>query len=169
MNLEPELIKQISITGAVAVLYFILRIIISKFNNRYAQNNNIRKDRAIQTNKIIHFVLTLLFIILIAAAWKLPFDEIFTYMLTLLTVVGIGLFAQWSILSNITASVILFFYYPYRIGEKVKIIDGDNSIIGIVKEISLFSIKIENDEGQTIFYPNNLAIQKPILFIKDVV
>jgi MscS family membrane protein len=166
--MSEEVIKQITITGGLSVLYFILRIIISRFNKRYAVKNRIRKDRAVQTNKIIHFVLTVIFSILIAIAWELPFDKIFTYMLTLLTVIGIGLFAQWSILSNITASVILFFYYPYRIGGKVKIIDGDNTIIGTVKNISLFSVKIENEEGQLISYPNNLAIQKPIVLLKDV-
>lgn len=161
-------IKQITITSGLTVLYFVFRIIISRFNKKYAVKNNIREDRAVQTNKIIHFVLTLIFSILIAIAWDLPFKDIFTYMLTLLTVIGIGLFAQWSILSNITASVILFFYYPYRIGGKVKIIDGDNTVIGTVKNISLFSVKIENEEGQLISYPNNLAIQKPIVLLKDV-
>lgn len=162
------LIKQISITSGLVVLYFVFRILISRFNRRYAVKNRIRKDRVIQTNKIINFILTLIFALLIAIAWDLPFEDIFTYMLTLLTVIGIGLFAQWSILSNITASVILFFYFPYRIGGKVKIIDGDNSVVGIVKNISLFSVKIENEEGQLISYPNNLAIQKPIVLLKDV-
>ena len=161
-------IKQITITGGLVVLYFILRIIISRFNKRYAVKNRIRKDRVVQTNKIINFVLTFIFIIIIAIAWEFEFEKVFTYMLTLLTVIGIGLFAQWSILSNITASVILFFYFPYRIGGKVKIIDGDNSIVGVVKNISLFSIKIQNEEGQMISYPNNLAIQKPIVLLKDV-
>ena len=162
------LIKQISITGGLVVLYFVFRILIGRFNRRYAVKNRIRKDRVIQTNKINNFILTLIFALLIAIAWDLPFEDIFTYMLTLLTVIGIGLFAQWSILSNITASVILFFYFPYRIGGKVKIIDGDNSVVGIVKNISLFSVKIENEEGQLISYPNNLAIQKPIVLLKDV-
>lgn len=166
--MSEEVIKQLTITGGLVVLYFILRIVISRFNKRYAIKNRIRKDRVVQTNKIIHFVLTLIFSILTAIAWDLPFENIFTYMLTLLTVIGIGLFAQWSILSNITASVILFFYYPYRIGGKVKIIDADNTVIGIVKNISLFSVKIENEEGQLISYPNNLAIQKPIVLLEDV-
>lgn len=166
--MSETVIKQITITGGITILYFILRIIISRFNKRYALKNRIREDRVVQTNKIINFVLTFIFIIIIAIAWEFEFEKVFTYMLTLLTVIGIGLFAQWSILSNITASVILFFYFPYRIGGKVKIIDGDNSIIGTVKNISLFSIKIQNEEGQMISYPNNLAIQKPIVLLEDV-
>ncbi|MFT7037240.1 MAG: MscS family membrane protein [Cyclobacteriaceae bacterium] len=166
--MSETVIKQITITGGITILYFILRIIISRFNKRYALKNKIREDRVVQTNKIINFVLTFIFIIIIAIAWEFEFEKVFTYMLTLLTVIGIGLFAQWSILSNITASVILFFYFPYRIGGKVKIIDGDNSIIGTVKNISLFSIKIQNEEGQIISYPNNLAIQKPIVLLEDV-
>ena len=163
--MPEQYIKQTVISAGIVASYFLLRFLISRFNNNYARKNNIQDDRAHQTNQIINFVLTVIFVVLIAIVWGFSFEGIITYMLTVLTVIGIGLFAQWSILSNITASVILFFYYPYRIGSKVKIIDGDNSVAGIVRNISLFSVKIENDEGQLVSYPNNLAIQKPIVLL----
>ena len=75
--------------------------------------------------------------------------------------------AQWSILSNITASVILFFYYPYEIGSYVTIYEGDNSITGKVVDITLFSVRLQLDTGDEIAYPNNLAIQKPIIQLKN--
>ncbi|MFY0651930.1 MAG: mechanosensitive ion channel [Cyclobacteriaceae bacterium] len=165
--MTEETIRQIAITTGLFIIYFMARFIISRFNRKYAAKHHIQDDRAVQTNKIINSILTLLFVILVAIVWEFSFEGIFTYMLTVLTVIGIGLFAQWSILSNVTSSVILFFYYPYRIGGKVKIMDGENSITGVVKNISLFSVKIENEEGQMVSYPNNLAIQKPIILIEE--
>jgi MscS family membrane protein len=76
--------------------------------------------------------------------------------------VGVGLFANWSMLSNITASIIIFFFYPYKVGESIKIIDGENSVEGTVMDITLFNIEIKTAEGRTVTYPNNLAIQKPM-------
>ena len=35
---------------------------------------------------------------------------------SLVTVFGVAFIAQWSILSNITASFLIFFVFPYRIG-----------------------------------------------------
>ena len=79
--------------------------------------------------------------------------------------VGVGLFATWSIVSNITASVILFFFFPFKEGSKVKIVDGDNSVEGTVHALSLFSIKIKLEDNTEIYYPNNLAIQKGIIHL----
>ena len=65
-------------------------------------------------------------------------------------------------LSNITSAIILFFEYPIKEGNKIKIQDGENTIEGEVVGLSLFNIEIKNNK-ETIFYPNNLAIQKAII------
>jgi small-conductance mechanosensitive channel len=69
--------------------------------------------------------------------------------------------------SNITAAVILFFFFPFKIGSSIKIIDGDHSVKGQVLGISLFSIRIELEDGSEVYYPNNLAIQKGIVYLKS--
>ena len=43
---------------------------------------------------------------------------------------------------------------------------SDNSITGEIVEISLFQIEILDEDGNTVLYPNNLFIQKPIMKIK---
>ncbi|MEQ6122330.1 mechanosensitive ion channel domain-containing protein [Reichenbachiella sp. MALMAid0571] len=164
--MTEEIIHQIGITAGVLVFYFITRFFITRFNKRYAVRNKIQKDRAILISKIINFILSLLFAVGIAIIWNFTFENFFVYLTSFFTILGIGLFAQWSILSNVTSALILFFYYPYRIGSKVKIIDGDNSITGIVRDITLFSVKIEDEDGHIISYPNNLAIQKPMASIE---
>jgi small-conductance mechanosensitive channel len=78
-------------------------------------------------------------------------------------VAGVALFAQWSILSNITASVILFFSFPFKIGSKIEIMDDKNSVTGIVEDITFFVIQIRTTNGNMVSYPNNLAIQKGII------
>jgi MscS family membrane protein len=69
-------------------------------------------------------------------------------------------------LSNITASIILFFYAPFKIGTRIEIIDHDHPIIGTVLDITWFSIQILSEDGNVISYPTNLAIQKPIKLLK---
>ena len=94
---------------------------------------------------------------------EVSFQGLSLYFASIFTVIGVALFATWSVLSNLTASVILFFFFPYRIGRKVKIIDGDNSIEGQIVDITLFHIKVETEDDRIVAYPNNLAIQKPIM------
>ena len=38
---------------------------------------------------------------------------------------GVAMFAQWSILSNITSGIILFFSFPFKIGDLILIHDKD--------------------------------------------
>jgi small-conductance mechanosensitive channel len=84
---------------------------------------------------------------------------------SLFAIVGVGLFASWSILSNLTCSVILMFSFPYKIGDRIRIVDGDNSIEGRVIDMTMFSIQLENDANDIVSYPNNLALQKPVIKI----
>jgi small-conductance mechanosensitive channel len=44
--------------------------------------------------------------------------------------------------------------------------DGDNSIEGRVIDITLFSVIISLPNQNKIYYPNNLAVQKPIITTK---
>ena len=79
-----------------------------------------------------------------------------------LEVLGVGFFAQWSLLSNLTASVILFFNHPVRIGSRIRILDKDFDLTGEVKDITGFYFFIETDKGETITFPNSLIMQKGI-------
>ncbi len=79
-----------------------------------------------------------------------------------LAFLGVALFAQWSLLSNATASIIVFFFFPYRVGNWVEIIDGDDTVIGKIKEITLFHVIMLDDEGAIVTYPNSMVFQKAV-------
>jgi small-conductance mechanosensitive channel len=84
-------------------------------------------------------------------------------------VIGVALFAIWSILSNITSGVILFFSFPYKIGDKIKIHDKDLPIEAIIEDIKAFHLHLRTLEGELITYPNNLILQKAVSLVeKDV-
>ncbi len=77
-------------------------------------------------------------------------------------ITGVALFAQWSLLSNITASLVIFFNFPARVGDKIRIMDKDDTVEGSIKEITLFQVELIDKEGNRIFYPNNLLLQRPV-------
>ena len=92
-------------------------------------------------------------------------DQILLFISSIFAVVGVASFAQWSILSNITAGIIIFFSYPFKIGDKIKIHDKDFPIEGEIDDIKAFYIILKSFDGETITYPNNLLIQKGISVI----
>jgi small-conductance mechanosensitive channel len=107
-------------------------------------------------------LLSILAIIGFVLIWGVDKKAIFLTVSSITTVVGVAMFATWSILSNITAGVILFFFFPFRIGDTIKIHDKDFPIEAEIDDINAFHVFLITAEGEKITYPNNLLLQKGI-------
>ncbi len=168
-DLIPQLAEyiQIVLSAILVIAFLIARAIAQRLIARHAQKHNLKTSRMLYTKKFFNSLIAAIILILLAITWDVNFRGLSIYFASLVTVLGVALFAQWSILSNITASVILFLYYTYKIGGEVKIIDGDDSIRGRIIDITLFYMRIEIEDGSIISYPNSLALQKPILQYDD--
>lgn len=76
------------------------------------------------------------------------------------------MFAQWSILSNITAGIVLFFSMPFRIGDEIEIIDKDHPIKATIENVLTFTIHLRREEGDLVIMSNTQFLQK-VISIKD--
>ncbi|MGY0392673.1 mechanosensitive ion channel domain-containing protein [Bizionia sp. KMM 8389] len=94
------------------------------------------------------------------------FEEIALVFSSLFAVIGIALFAIWSILSNITSGIIMFFNFPYKVGDKIFIHDKDFPIEAIIEDIAAFQLHLRLNNGDLVTYPNNLILQKPVTLLK---
>lgn len=162
-----EHLEWISISIVVILIYLISRKIIKRLVHRHGTKHDFDKSRMLYISKITGLANSIVFGILLGFVWEISLSGLSLYFASIFTVVGVALFAHWSILSNLTASVVLFFFFPYRIGSHIRIQDGDNSIEGLILDIKMFYIEIELEDGQIASYPNNLAIQKPSLQKKE--
>lgn len=165
MNTLEELrlmypIFQIIASLVIIGMYFMLKYIFKKIIFNRAIQQNFDPARSVYVRKMISFLIFVIGMTLAGVVWGVSLRGLSFYIASFITVVGVGLFANWSIISNITASVILFFFFPLKIGSKIRIVDGSNAVEGEVLNISLFSIKIKDTEGHHVYYPNNLIMQK---------
>lgn len=112
--------------------------------------------------KIVHLFIFILLIVGMIAIWGVDPQQLFLFLTSILTILAIGFVAQWSILSNITASLILFFNHPIHIGGWIKIVDKDLPIEGTVENITLFFMYIRTAEGELLSVPCNMVLQKTI-------
>lgn len=151
--------------GVVVVSYIIFRL-LKKLLNNFSKRKSVTLKRIYYIEKVFEILIILITAIVLIFIWSVDIKSITLIASSFFAIVGVALFAQWSILSNITASIIIFFSFPARVGDKIKVVDGDNSLEGTIKEISLFQIELIDDEYNVIFYPNNLLLQKPVVKIK---
>lgn len=158
-------IYSIGLSIGAFLLLVILRKISSQVVLRRALEYSFDMARSEFIIRIIRVSINISFLIALGIIWEVSLKGISLYLASLITILGVGLVANWSIVSNITASLILFFFFPFKIGSRVKILDGDNSVQGTVLNLSLFSINLELEDGTEAFYPNNVAIQKGIIHL----
>ncbi|WP_338359308.1 mechanosensitive ion channel domain-containing protein [Yeosuana marina] len=157
-----EIIKTIILFLFFIILNFILKKIIKGIGKRSSIN-------IARVNLITRYVtVTLLLIVLLIEAIILGVEpnQITLVFSSVFAVVGIGLFAIWSILSNITSGVIMFFSFPYKVGDKIMIHDKDFPLEAIIEDIGAFQLHLRLDDGNLVTYPNNLMLQKAVTLVK---
>ena len=101
-------------------------------------------------------------ITILSIIWGVDQDRVLVFLSTILTILGVAFFAQWSIISNITSTLIIFFNHPVRIGDSLTIMDKDFQIEGKLSDIGIFFIVIKTNENKKITIPSNVFIQKMI-------
>ena len=151
----------------VGLIYILLRVIFQKLVLKYAKLNEVLEHRTHLILKYIRLLLGILAILSIVIIWGVKKEQIFLFISSVFAVVGVASFAQWSILSNITAGIIIFFSYPFKIGDTIKIHDKDFPVQGEIDDIKGFYIVLKSSTGEFITYPNNLLMQKGISILKN--
>ncbi len=160
-------LKEEIATGIVLITVVLLRIIVTKAVRSYTKKHAGIEKRTNLVIKYIHLLISILAIISLIVIWGVQSDDILITLSSIATVVGVAMFAQWSILSNITSGIILFFSYPFKIGDVIKIHDKEFPIEGEIIDINAFHTDLNTADGERIIYPNSLLLQKGITIIKS--
>lgn len=159
---QSELIYTAILLAVLLIFRYILQVIIKRIGRKSGINEA-------RTNLIVRYATVALFLIasliesFILGAEPRELALVFS---SVFAVIGIALFAIWSILSNITSGVIMFFAFPYKVGDKIQIHDKDFPVIAIIEDITAFQVILRMDDGDLVTYPNNLILQKAVTLLK---
>jgi len=163
---QDELILSLIVLGLFLILWLILRIGLKKIGKK----SNINVARV---NLIIRYTSVTLFLIGIlieAFVFGVQFKDLTVVFSSVFAVIGIAMFAVWSILSNVTSGIIMFFSFPYKVGDKIMIHDNDFPTEAIIEDIRAFHLHLRLDNGDLVTYPNTLILQKAVTLVqKDAI
>ena len=153
-------------TIVVIILAGAVQLFFNKVIGRTLKKHNFTKQRRRVIVRITNLMILISVIVIISGLWGVNTTSLLAYSTTILSVIGIAFFAQWSILSNITASLILFFNHPMQIGNNVSIIEKDFTIEGQIEDISFFFMHIKTTDGENLTMPTSMVLQR-IVIVKD--
>lgn len=154
-------------TAVVFLFMIILRLLSRSAISRSLRKFNFSYQRRKLIVKLINFLVVLLGLLAIIGIWGIDQQDLFIFLSSLVTVLGIAFFAQWSLLSNITSGLILFFNHPLKLGDEIKVHDKDYPIQGKVKDIGYYFVHIETIEGEKLTIPNSVLVQKMVSIIDE--
>ncbi len=147
----------------ILIAYRLLKKIANRAILNLAEAKGVSKARLSFIQRCFNVAFLFLFASLFAIVTGIGYGDVSLFLSSIFAVLGVAFIAQWSILSNITASFLIFFVFPYRVGDRIKVVDKDEDISGEIQEIRMFHVLIKHDNGNLITYPNNLMLQKAVL------
>ncbi len=148
------------------VVLLILRIILKKTVRNFAKKIERLEHRTGLIMKHVDFAVFFLIVLGLILIWGVDFRNLGLVMSSVFAVIGIAFFAQWSILSNVTSGVIMFFTFPYKIGDYIKIHDKEMPCEGIIEDIKTFHIILHTANNEIITYPNSMMLQKGVSIVR---
>lgn len=165
-NYQTELI----VSGFVLLFLLLVRFISHILIRKIGRKSGINDARIKLISRYVTVTLFLIALIIETFVFGTELKELGLIFSSVFAVIGIGLFAVWSILSNITSGIIMFFSFPYKVGDKIKIHDQDFPIEAIIEDIRAFQLHLRLDNGDLVTYPNNLILQKAVTLVqKDAI
>jgi len=167
-NHHNELIYSLVVFIVILILKFLFSAAVRKVSK-------ISDFNPVRTNLILKFInigLTIIALVALTLVWSVNYKDLGVMLSSVFAIIGVALFAQWSILSNITAGVIIFFSFPFKIGNTIRILDKEltnpNSTeldSFVIEDIRAFHLHLRRNNGEILTYPNNLVLQKGVILI----
>ncbi|MDL2266095.1 mechanosensitive ion channel family protein [Parabacteroides sp. OttesenSCG-928-G21] len=167
MQVIEEYLPQIIATVVAIILLPVSKYVFNKLVIQYGLFVQKSEARMLQVKQLISILLNILFLFTLIVIWGVEPQNLLLGVSSVFAVIGVAFFAQWSVLSNITAGIIMFFTAPFRVGDRIHIIDKDLPIIATIENIQTFYTHIRTDENELIVIPNNMFLQKTVSIKKE--
>lgn len=165
MTEMPEHYLQLLQSGILIIVLLFLRFVLKRTIRNYAKKIERIEHRTGLIMKHVDFTFTFLIILGFISIWGVDFRNLGLVLSSIFAVIGIAFFAQWSILSNVTSGIIMFFTFPYKIGDYIKIHDKEFPSEGFIEDIKTFHVILHTINNEVITYPNSMMLQKGVSII----
>lgn len=160
------MIIELGLSAAILAGYYCAARWVGRWLTSLGEQKKAAPQRAVYIAKVFDFGIAVFAALALFLVWGIDYSGVLLFASSIVAVLGAAFFAQWSILSNITASIVIFFTSRARLGDRVRVLDSEEDekgIEGVIIDINLFQVVMQNATGNVIHYPNNQFIQKPVM------
>lgn len=149
-------------------LFFIIRAVMRSIVRATLLRSVFKSKEEREINRLLSALMYLILAVALAAIWGVDQGEILIFATSVITVLGVAFFAEMSILSNVTACLVLFFQHPVKLGDRIRVFDGEQWVEGELMDITYFFVFIRTDEQGTISVPNATLLKNAFHIVRTV-
>lgn len=161
--LNQHNVNMAAVLGTIGVLicaavlsYFLKRPL--DFLRRSASRLRLPYEMVLTTTRSLIGLLWIVAATLVLEIWGISVGGLWTLLVSAAAIVGVGFLANWTMISNITASLFIDFWRPFHLGDRIEMLPENLS--GRVIDRNLMFVVVRDNGGAVLQIPNNLFFQK---------
>jgi small-conductance mechanosensitive channel len=152
------LLATIGVVIGVFVLSYMLKRPLQDGLRQLAARLRLSYETALSTTRLLIGALWVIAALLVLEIWGVSVGGLWTLLVSVATIVGVGFLATWTMISNVTASFFLAFWHPFHLGDTIEMLP--ENLRGRVIDRNLMFVVMRENSGTSIQIPNNLFFQK---------
>ncbi|MFC3607640.1 mechanosensitive ion channel domain-containing protein [Stutzerimonas tarimensis] len=149
-------------------LAFVLSRLVSRFMARLAARYPLPQELLLPVRGGLHWLIIGVALIMVLERFGMSATVLWTAFSGFVAVAAVAFFAMWSVLSNLLCAVFIFSAGPFRLGDRVELIENGEKpgVKGRVLDINLLYTTLEEhrESGETnlVHIPNSLFFQRMV-------
>lgn len=152
------LIASVILLIAGSVVIWIVSRFLHDLIRRFEPRLRVSHETALVLTRVAIAVLWVLLGALVLNVWGISVTGLWAFVVSAAAVVGVGFLATWAMISNVTASVFIAIWRPFRLGETVEILP--EALKGRAVDRNLMFTTLREEHGSVLQVPNSLFFQK---------
>ncbi|TBR44245.1 mechanosensitive ion channel family protein [Marinomonas agarivorans] len=145
------------------LVYFLVTRKIFPLIDRNVEKSGFKDSTLRKAYHVVRLLSGTVTLVALLIVWGVDISGLLLLSTSLLTLTGVALFANWSLLSNITAYFVLLFHTAYKRGNFIRILEIEEVVEGYIADIGIFNVKLITEDREQILYPNNLFLARPTI------
>jgi small-conductance mechanosensitive channel len=154
------LLAALPVALLVVVGALVVRFLLGRGLKLLADRTSLTDYDLLPLKKALNSVLYLITAVLILTVFGVNLGGLWAIMSTILAMVAIGFVAVWSLLSNVSSTVIILFFRPFAIGDDLEF--PGEPVKGKVVDLNFLYTTLRTEDGALFQIPNNLFFQKAL-------
>lgn len=143
---------------AAAIVAFALGRILRRMMPEMEARLHLSYETALTLVRMMSGAVWVVALLLVLNFWGVSVTGLWAILVSGLTIIGVGFLATWTMVSNVTASLFLAVWRPFRLGQTVELLP--EGIGGRVVDRNMMFTVLREESGTAMHIPNNLFFQK---------